>query len=301
MERKLNLDIAGAISELEMLLRKVLPRNIMYKLLLAKGLEFDGYRNYSQTDDAVNIDWKASVRAKELLVRKYVEERDLKFMLVIDVSDNMVFGSTEKLKCEYAAELAAAVAHLILTVGDRVGFVLFNDRVVEFRNPSLGTKQFDIFVHNLSNPLLYKGVSDLNKVLQELTEILHRDTSMVFIVSDFIRVKESYRKNFEAFTNLFETVAIVVRDPLDNSLPEIDKEIVLENPETRYKMLINPKVAKEAYELNAERQLNLVKQIFRDFNIDFLELSTDKSFSAEFATFLKERIRGGRIVKKNVY
>ena len=301
MERKLNLDIEGAVSEFEMLIKKVLPRNIMYRFLLSKGLEFDGYRDYTQADEASNIDWKASVRGQKLLMRKYIEERDLKFMFVIDVSDNMVFGSTEKLKCEYTAELSAALAHLMLTTGDRVGFVLFSDKVVEIRIPKLGTKQFDIFTNHLSDPLTYGGTSDLNKVLEELIETLNRDTSLVFLISDFVKVNENYKKNLETLAGLFETIAVIVRDPLDESFPELNKEVIIENPETGEKLLINPKVAKGVYEKNALNQLDLVKQIFRDFNIDFLELLTDKPFSPEFAGFLKERIRGGRVVRKNVY
>ena len=301
MEKKLNLDIAGAVSELETLVKRVLPKNVMYRLSLSKGLEFEGYRDYDQTDDAAFIDWKASVRGKKLLVRKYIEERDLKFIFIVDTSEDMIFGSTEKLKCEYAAELSAAVAHLILINGDRVGFVLHNDKIVSRRFPELGNRQFDIFVYELSNVLNYGGVSDLNRVLNGLIETIDKSTSMIFLVSDFVRVDESYAKNLEALSNLFESVAIIVRDPLDKTLPDINKEVVIENPETKEKLLINPKVAKAVYERNAFQQLNLTKKIFRDCNIDFLELSTDKPFSAEFATFLKERIKSGRIVRKNVY
>ncbi len=301
-ERKLNVEIAEKVSELEMLIKRVLPRNIMYQLLLGKGLEFDGYRDFTSGDDAGLIDWKASVRGKKLYVKKYIEERDLKFIFLVDVSDNMVFGSTEKLKCEYTAELAAALAHLILGTGDRVGFALFSDKIVEMRLPELGTKQFDIFVHNLSDPLIYGGASDLNKVLENLIPTLDRATSMIFIMSDFVRVDETYRENFEALAGLFETVAVIVRDPLDKSFPELNKEVIIENPETREKLLINPQVAKNVYEKNAAEQLNSVKQIFKDCNIDFFELLTDKPFSAEFAGFLKGRIEGGRVVKiKNVY
>ncbi len=300
MERKLNVDIPGAVSELETLIKKVLPKNIMYRFLLSKGLEFDGYRDYTQTDDAVNIDWKASVRARKLLVRKYIEERDLKFMFLIDVSDNMVFGSTEKLKCEYTAELAAAVSHLILNTGDRVGFALYDNKVKRFRMPELGNRQFDIFVYEISNPLVYGGISDLNSVLNTLIGTMDRDTSMVFIISDFIKMDEGYEKSIEALSNLFETVAIIVRDPLDNTLPAINKEVIIES-ETGEKLLINPKIARNIYEINAANQLNLVKKIFKNFNIDFLELSTDKPFSGEFAVFLRERVKGGRIVRKNVY
>ncbi len=302
MERKLNLDIAGAVSELEMLIQKVLPKNIMYRILLGKGLEFDGFRDFTQNDDASNIDWKASVKSKELLVRKYIEERDLKFVFIVDVSDNMVFGSTEKLKCEYCAELSAALSHLMLGSGDRIGFVLFSDKIVGIRPPQLGTKQFEIFVEYLSNPLNYGGRSNLNDVLDVLAKTLEKDTSMIFIISDFVKFGEAQQRNLEILSGLFETVAIIVRDPLDNSLPDINKEVIIQSSETGEKLLINPRVAKGVYEANALKQLASAKKIFKDFNIDFLELSTDKSFSVEFATFLKERIKGGRIVKiKNVH
>lgn len=302
VERKLNLDIAEAVSELETLVKRVLPKNVMYQLLLSKGLEFDGYRDYTQNDDAALIDWKASVRGKKLLIRKYLEERDLKFIFVIDVSDNMVFGSTEKLKCEYTAEFTSALAHLILSVGDRVGFFLFNDDILKSRTSELGNRQFDIFVHYISNPLNYGGVSDLNKSLESVIKTIDRGTSMIFLISDFINMDESHKKMIEGLASLFETVAIIVRDPLDRTLPEINKEVVIEDTGTREKLLINLKVARKVYEMNASNQLNLVKKIFKDCNIDFLELSTDKSASVKIAEFLKERIRGGRIVRmKNVY
>jgi len=296
-ERKLNLDIAGAVSDLETLLKRVLPKNIMYQIVLGKGLEFDGYRDYTQTDDANLIDWKASVRGKKILIRKYIEERDLKFIFLIDVSDNMVFGSTEKLKCEYAAELASALSHLILINGDRFGFILYNDKIVSRRLPELGNKQFEIFVNELANPLIYNGSSNLNNILDSLPDSLDRNTSMIFIISDFVKFDETYQKNLEALASLFEIVAVIVRDPLDNHLPIMDKELVIENPETKEKLLINPKIAARIYEENAFKQLSLVKKIFQNNNIDFLELSTEKSFAEEFAIFLKERISGGRVVK----
>jgi uncharacterized protein (DUF58 family) len=302
MEKSLNLDIAGAVSELETLLKKVLPKNIMFKLLLGKGLEFDGYRDFNQSDDAVLIDWKASVRQQKPLVRKYIEERDLKFLFLIDVSDNMIFGSTAKLKCEYSAELAAAVSHLIVTTGDRFGFVLYNNQIIKIRPPETGTRAFEIFVHELSTPSNYGGISNLSRVIEPLIKTMPSDIAIIFIISDFVRLDESYKMNLELLSGLYETIAIVVRDPLDMKFPEINKEVVIEDPETREKLLINPKIAKELYERNASEQFDKIKDIFRDLNIDFLELCTDMSFSTEFAAFLEERTKGGRVVKsQNVY
>jgi len=302
VERKLNLDISGAVSELEILLKKVLPKNIFYQMILGKGLEFDGYRDYTNADDAGLIDWKATVRGGKTLMRKYIEERDLKFLFLIDVSDNMVFGSTEKLKCEYTAELSSAISHLILTNGDRCGFKLYNDKIVSQRPPELGTRQFEILVGELSNPFIYSGISNLNNILEEVTKTIDRQTSMIFIVSDFVKMDEGYKKNLEILSSLFEVVAIIVRDPLDNNLPDINKEIVIEDPETKEKLLINPKVASGVYQENASKQLNLVKEIFEDSNIDFLEMSTEKKFAEDFSVFLRERISGGRVVRaKNAH
>lgn len=301
-ERKLNLDIAGAVSELEVLIKKVLPKNVMYQILLSKGLEFDGYRDYTPNDDANLIDWKASVRGEKILVRKYIEERDLKFVFIIDVSDNMVFGSTEKLKCEYAAEFTAALAHLILSTGDRVGFFLFSEDIIQSRPAELGNRSFEILVDYTSNPFNYGGVSRLGESLEKITELIDKDTSMVFIISDFLNLDDFSKKRLELFSNLFETVALVVRDPLDKSLPVLNREIVIEDPVSGEKLLINPKIAKNAYELNSISQLRDLQKFFNDCNMDFVNLCTDQPASIEIAGFLKERIKGGRIVKiKNVH
>ena len=149
----------------------------------------------------------------------------MKIVFVVDVSDNMVFGSTEKLKCEYCAEFCAAVSHLILGSGDRFGYALYNEDIVKFGAPSAGIKQFDIFSNFLSDPLIYGGRSDLNKILNNLIQTLDKSFSMIFIVSDFINVDENYKKNLELLAGLFETVAVIIRDPLDNFLPDVSGEI----------------------------------------------------------------------------
>ncbi|MBD3253266.1 DUF58 domain-containing protein [Candidatus Pacearchaeota archaeon] len=294
----LSTDIPGKVSELELLLKKVLPRNVFWKIVLGKGLEFDGYRDYTSSDDASLIDWKASVRSKKTLVRKYVEERDKKFVFFIDVSDNMIFGSTSQLKCEYAAEVSAALAHLILSDGDKVGYALYNKKIVKSKKPEVGNRLFSGMVYELSDPENYGGISDLKKVMDVGLQMLESDTSLVFLVSDFVRFDQSYKKNLELLAGLVETVAIIVRDPLDNTFPDINKEVVIEDPETGERLIINPKVAKRTYEANAQEQLDNVKKVFDDLNIDFIELLTTDSFPEKIANFLRERISGGRVVSK---
>lgn len=297
MEKKLNLDVAGAITEFEEYMKEFMIRKILYKVIFrGKGLEFDSYRDYAPDDDAGDIDWKASTRANKLLVKQYIEERDLKIMIVIDVSDNMLFGSTEKLKCECAAEVSAALAHLILNYGDNIGFVFFSDKVIKSVEPKKGTRQFDMFVDDLSNPEIYGGVQEIEKTLDFLLDFLPSSINAVIIVSDFIRVKKSILGILNLFSNKFETMAIMIRDPLDKTMPEIKGEVVIEDPITKEQLIIDPSVVKKEYEKNALEQENMVKKTFEDVDIDYLELVTDKPFVPYLAEFLKERVEKKKFI-----
>lgn len=294
VKKGMNLDIGEKVSELEAVMNKFKIKNILYKLIFrGKGLEFDGYRNYSPGDDDANmIDWKASSRGNELVVRKYIEERDLKIVFVIDVSDNMVFGSTKKLKCEYAAELAAALAHLIITSNDQIGFILYNENIRKRAdNPKTGKKRFSYFVDQLSNPSNYGGQSNLKKILDNLLETLDESTSAVILISDFLRPGKGFSESLKLFAGKFETMAFMIRDPLDKKLPNIKGEVVLEDPQTKQQVIVDPSVVGPEYEKNSRKRDNELKNIFKNNAVDFEEISTTGSFSPNVASFLKRRAK----------
>lgn len=297
MERKLNVDIAEAITEFETYMKEFLVKKVLYRIIFrGKGLEFDSYRDFAPDDDAHDIDWKASTRTNKLLVKQYIEERDLKIMFIIDVSNNMLFGSTEKLKCEYAAELSAALAHLILDYGDRFGFVFFNDKIIKAVMPERGERQFDMLVDDLSNPLTYGGIVEIEKILDFLLDYLDKSINAVIIISDFIRMSENVQKTLSFFSNKFETMAIMIKDPLDKTLPDIKEEVIIEDTATGKQLIINPSIMKKIYEKNALEQEEMVKEIFEDADIDVLDLTTDKPFAPLLAEFLKERVEKRKFI-----
>ncbi len=297
VERKLNTNMPAAVSELEGILKRFMIRKILYKIIFrGKGLEFDAYRDYAPDDDALMIDWKASRRANKLLVKQYIEERDLKILFIIDVSDNMVFGSTPKLKCEYAAEVAAALAHLILISGDKVGYIFYNSGKVKDVPYKPGTKQFYYLVNDLNNAAYYGGISDLKSLLDDLVIHLDRGTSSVMIFSDFINLDKSCEESLRNFCAMFETVAVMIRDPRDMDMPNVQGEVILENPATKRQILIDPSVVREHYKKFAFEQKEFVKHMFTSHGADFLGLTTDKSFAPEVATFLKARVETKKFV-----
>ncbi len=288
-KRRLNVDIDGSVSEFKTMLRefKLKRKKVIFR---GKGLEFDGYRNFSPDDDAGEIDWKSSLRAQKLLVKQYKEERDLKIMFLIDVGSNMVFGSTEKIKCEFATELIAAFTDLLINSEDRIGFFLFSDTINPFINCKGGSKHFQFFMEILSNGLNYGGKTNLDQALDFAMNHLDNSIFSVVIISDFLSMTNETFTKLNFLSHKFETIAIQIRDPLDVTLPEIEGEIVLENPSTSEQVIINPKVTKNAYEKYVSEQEKIIKQIFKKSGVDYLNLITDKSFAPPLAMFLKERM-----------
>jgi len=292
MEKRLNVEISKTVSEFEQLMKEFLIRNVLYRIIFrGKGLEFDSYRDYSPSEDASDIDWKASKKANKLLVKQFIEERDLKILFVVDVSENMLFGSTEKLKCEYATELSAALAHLIITSNDNVGFVLFSDKIVQNALPKKGIKQFQLFVDEMSKAENYSGDSELPRILEFLLNYLSKSINSVIIISDFLRIKQDSLKTFELFSDRFETLAIMIKDPLDKTLPNIKGEFVVQNPVSKEQIVIDPSVARKKYEKYALQQEEIAKNILDKSGIDLLELTTDRPIAPNLAEFLKERMK----------
>lgn len=291
MESKLNVNIPKAANKFESLVERVLPKRIFYKMLLrGKGLDFDGYRDLAPDDDSSIIDWKASTRSNKLLTRKYIEERDVRVLFVIDVSDSMIFGSGKKLKCEYSAEIAGAMGKVLLNdPRDRLGFVLYNDKIIESRMPEPGKKQYETFVYMLTNPKNYGGSSNLKKILDELVERLDPLISLIVIISDFINIDKKTINKLESISGLIETIAIIVKDPLDLTFPNVDREVVLEDPNSGERLLVNPKVAKTLYEKNARKMEKKVRIGLRKANIDNVKIMTNKDFCPRLAMFLKRR------------
>lgn len=297
--QKLNTDIPGAISEFQAAMKEFLLKRRLYRLLLrGKGLEFEAYRQYAPDDDASTIDWKASKRANNLVVKQYRDERNLKVVFLVDMSENMVSGSAEKLKCEYAAEVVAAFSHLIVSTGDKPGYIFFSDTVKDYMKPAGGTKHFAHFADYITNTSKYGGYCDLKKGFEFLINYVSPAVESVILVSDFVTFDETMKKDLSLLANKFEVTVLMVRDPLDTTLPDFTSEVVIEDPQSGEQLLVNPRVAKRAYEELAKEQEDLVRQACLQNNIDLLEMNTSRPFVPTLSEFLKTRIKKKTRLKK---
>jgi uncharacterized protein (DUF58 family) len=293
MEKKFQLDFEKTISQFEQALKRFQTRKVIYKSVFrGKGLEFDSYRNFEPDEDASMIDWRASLRANKLLAREYIEERDLNIYFILDVSSSMLFGSQKKLKAEYVAELIAAMSHLIVNSGDSAGLIMFNNDLVKLIRATKSKDQFYLITKFLSYPSLYGGNINFKNVFDKILGGLIPPLSIVIIISDFINLNQNFEKQLKILGTKFETMGFMVRDPLDNSLPETNYQIVLQDPSSNRQMLVDTAIAAEEYKMSSLHQKNMVKKLFSESGIDLLELHTDQPFVLPIASFLKTRAGG---------
>ena len=252
------------------------------------GIEFDGFRKYETGEDASLIDWKTSVRTNELVIKEFREERGLVIYFLFDVSNSMLFGSTKKLKNEYAAELVASLAYTASQNDDAIGIGMFNDKIVRGLKPETGEKQYYFLLGSLANQKLYGGKYDLGNAIDFVLKFLE-DESVLFIVSDFIGLKKGWDLNFKQATKKFDVIGVMIRDPRDRELPDEGNDVVISNPYSGERKVIKPKTLRKKYASYVKKQEAEIEQVFRSSGAEFINISTDKDFVNPIIKMFKRR------------
>lgn len=280
-KRKLNIDVPGSMRKLRVITKQLMTTRFLLtyvSVFRGKGLEFDSYRSYTLDDDASLIDWKASARAKQLLVRKYVEERKLEVFFLIDTSNSMVFGSTEKLKNEYTAELVVALANAVLTAGDKVGYACFNSSITHKIPPLTGKKQFYTLIKSLTNPDTYGGGFDLYNALRFPLTFL-KPGGIIFVISDFIGMKDDrWTTPLKWLSSKFDVICLMIRDPRDKMLPRDIGQVLISDPYSHKEILVDARLVKDVYQTYVDRQERELERMTKESNVLFVPIYTDKPF-----------------------
>lgn len=291
--KELRIDFSPKIDRLKIFTKKYLIGNLSSLYVAAvkgQGLEFDGYRLYSINDDAKEIDWKASLRAQEVLVKKYIEERNLNVFFLIDTSNSMLYSSTGKMKAEYAAEFVASLAFIVLHNQDYVGLSMFTDSILNRLSLGTGTKHFFKVVNEISNVNLYGGRYDLINALNLTFQFLKRRAILV-IVSDFIGLRGDWKTYIEVAAEKYDVLPVMIRDPHDREFPQGMKQVIIEDPYSEEQILINPEeTAKEFVDSVYEQEFR-IKKTFQDIGIRVLDIQTDQDFITPLTKYFSQRSR----------
>ncbi len=296
IQKKLVIDYRAASLLFEKAMKKFQVKKIVYKTLFrGKGLEFDGYRNFDPEEDVSSIDWKATLRSGQKMSRQYKEERDLNVYFLVDCSKGMLFGSGKKLKAEYIGELVCVLSHLVLVSGDNVGLIMYSDKAVKLVRPSNSKSQISIIHKFLSDINNYSSVFELGGALEFSSRFMGGISNNLIILSDFIHIKKGFDRGLKLSSSRTDLFAIMVRDFLDEELPEDSYNLVVEDPATSKRLTINTEFARRRYNLNANLQKQKVKKLFSDSGIDLLELRNSQEFALPLSTFMKRRAEELRI------
>ena len=147
----------------------------------------------------------------------------------------------------------------------------------------------------LSDPSFYGGGFNLHGAIEHTLRAVKSSYTVFIFVSDFIKTQKSCGRCLRLMGSKFETIAVMIRDKMDEHLPETNYQFAVQDPYSKRPMVLDPTIAAERYRKSVIRQKGMMKEIFKKSRIDLLELMTDKSFAIPTASFLKARAMGGRI------
>jgi uncharacterized protein (DUF58 family) len=253
-----------------------------------KGLDFDTFREYSSADDASRIDWKASMRAQKLLLREFKEERNLEVLIVIDVSSSMCYGSIEKSKAEYSAEISAAISFAILRAGDSVGTLMYSDKVASELRANSGIKQYYTILKQISNPKFYEGKFNFGSLIKYIDEKFKKGI-VIILISDFIGLKPGWQEFLKVCCRKFEFIGMDVRDPLDNSIPDGVGKVVVSDPFSNEEIMFESDIVKEKYARINKDFLASLDSAFIQNGGSLLHIDTSEPFINRINEFFIER------------
>lgn len=257
-----------------------------------QGVEFDEVRPYTPGDDVRTIDWNVTARTGTPFIKRYSEERELTVMFMVDVSGSQGYGTAGRSKMQLAAELTALLALTAIRNQDKIGLILFSDKIVKYIPPRKGRDSVMRLVREvLAAEDDAEGGTDLAEALKFLNGVQKR-RAVVFIVSDFMLPgdTEAAHSILRASARHHDMICVNVSDPAESTLPDVGL-VELEDPETGFLRLVDtssPKV-REQFAAAARSEREELLHFFRRNSMDCLEVSTDKAYIDGVRALFKRR------------
>lgn len=254
-----------------------------------RGIEFADVREYVPGDDIRTIDWNVTARSQRPFVKKYVEERELTVLFVVDGSGSQHFGTATKFKSTVTAEICALLAFSAIRNNDKVGLLIFTDQVEKF----VPIKKGRSHALRVIREILYyqpKGRrTNLRVALEHLQKTLKR-SAVIFVVSDFL--DEGYEKPLKVLSRKHDLIAIQLIDPREQALPS-SGIVQFEDSETGETLLIDTRSKKirEGFSQLYENRQKKITKMFQSMRVDKIDILTNQSYSEPIMKFFRKRER----------
>ena len=286
-------EVLKRLRKVEIAAKKLVHSTLQGNYLSAfkgKGIEFDEVREYADGDDIRSIDWNVTARLDKPYVKKFIEEREMVVLLLIDLSGSLDFGTQKQLKKDLALDFCSCVAFSALQNNDRVGLVLFTDKVEKFIPPRKGRKHVMRILREL---LFFKPKNKTTCIDAALSFAQHllKKHSTLFLVSDFMdpflnkkKIKRTSRKH--------DLVSVILKDKLEEMLPALGL-MRLEDPETGKTRLVDTssKRVLEYLKHQHDQRMRKIEGLFTSSGVDFIPLYTGQDPIKPLIRFFRARER----------
>jgi len=254
-----------------------------------RGMQFDEVREYTPGDDVRSIDWNVTARTGRPYVKRFVEEREMTVLFAVDLSASGDFGTVNKMKNELAAEFCAVLSFAAAKNNDKVGLLIFTDRIELYIPPKKGSSH----VLRLIRELLYFKMPRRKTNIPQALDYIGRVTrkkSTVFLVSDFIET--DFKKPLSLLNKRHDVVAVSVRDRAEIALPsagliefadaETGEIIIVDTSSRRFR---------DQYSNKSSERFNELKEMLQSINVDCISINTDKPYIQDLVAFFRMRHR----------
>jgi len=252
-----------------------------------RGMSFSEVREYQYGDDVRNIDWNVTARTGEASVKVFEEERELTVMLLIDVSASSLFGTRGQFKSELITEIAAVIAFSAANNNDKVGAILFSDKIEKYLPPKKGKKTILHIIRELLHKDDQSTGTDIKMALEYFNNV-QKKRSVAFLLSDFIA--PDYNQALQMAARRHDLVGLHIYDKAEKELPNVGL-LRIKDAETGLEKVIDTSSRKlrEAHQLWFEQHESVFKESFLRTGSDVLSLPTDEDYIKSLLGFFKRR------------
>ena len=283
-------DIVKKVKQIEIRTRRKTEATLMgqyHSAFKGQGMTFAEVRPYQFGDEIRRIDWNKTARFREPFVKVMEEERELTMMLLVDISASMDYGTKSQLKREYVAEIAASLGFSAAGNNDKVGLILFADKVYKVIPPQKGRKHILSMISQILTADYIPAVSKIDKALEYMMGIFKRK-SLVFLLSDFEDDYDS--KILRVASKKHQLLGMRIYDEKDNDIPDVGYAL-LNDAETGKQIWVNTSSARWRYtfaEAQKQKQRNL-EEDFANSSAEFMNINTGTDYSRLLYNYFQKK------------
>jgi uncharacterized protein (DUF58 family) len=300
MDTQLIREILHKVNQVEIRTRRLVDDSLAgqyHSVFKGQGMNFDEVREYVPGDEVRSIDWNVTARTGTPFVKKFVEEREMTILLMIDVSASGDFGSAEQSKRERTAELGSVLAFSAVRNNDKVGLLLFTDQVELYIPPAKGRTHILRVIREILFFEPRGRKTDLLVPLDFANRVMRR-RAVTFLVSDFClqgefnETLEALKPKLQATHRRHDVIAVSVTDPREHQLPDVGL-LTIEDAETgeQFELDTRSEEVRKAFEALAKDDRDRLRRTIRSSGIDLLELSTQGAYLPALMSFFGRRER----------